>query len=143
MYVLAKGAGAGAEHLDGLVVLAVARCHKTEKSGPCRRAVAHLYATQLGPLLVAIVPDDDHDLAAIPSPRARREFAGSRDRTLAARSEWDLVDAVLAHFDGWHPEIPTVVCPEHDRRPFDRDGFVSAGRRRRGRTVDIAASIPR
>lgn len=137
MYLLAKSAGAGVDDIGNLEVLAVRRCSKEKRNGRCQRPLAYLYATRLGPLLVAVVPNEEHELTGIPTHRARRGFADSRDETLGARSEWDLVDAVLTDFEGWHPEIHTVICPEHGRRPFSRDTFVADGRRRRGRTVDV------
>ena len=136
MYLRAKEAGV-VENIDSLQVLAIRRCNKENKRGRCQQAVAYLYATRVGPLLVALVPNDDHDLANIPTHQARRAFAESRDETLGARSEWDLVDAVLSEHDGWHPQVLTVVCRDHGPRPFNRDAFIAQGRHRRGRTVDI------
>jgi len=133
MYMVTKIV-ADVENLQRLPLLALGRCG--DDQGRCRNPVAYLYNTRLGPLLIAIVPDEEHDLAVIENLQARREFAGTRDHLLGARSEWDLVDHTLEEHDRWHPVIPYVQCSDH-LRPFDRDAFVSVGRLIRGRAINI------
>jgi len=133
MYMVAKTV-ADVERLEDLPLLARGRC--AGDRGRCRNTVASLYGTRLGPLLIAIVPDEEHDLAAIDDLKSRREFAASRDHLLGARSEWDLVDHFLEEHDGWHPTIPLVQCSDHLRR-FDRDAFVRVGRLVRARAQDV------